>query len=51
MSSPFDFAAHIAQQRRWSEKTFGPGPRLDALLEHLRRELIEVKANPTDVSE
>lgn len=38
-------------QREWSAATFGPGTRLAGILDHLRKELREVEANPTDVEE
>lgn len=41
----------IEQQRRWSNHTFGPGPRTKGVLEHLRRELVEVEAAPSDAAE
>jgi hypothetical protein len=44
-------AAHLANQRRWSEQTFGPGTRLFGVLDHIRKELKEIEENPTDVEE
>lgn len=44
-------AAHLARQREWSERTFGPGTRLLGVLDHIRKELEEVEADPTDVEE
>lgn len=46
-----ELSSLIADQRQWSEVTFGPGPRLDGLLDHIGKELDEIRANPTDVSE
>ena len=46
-----NLVAHIRRQREFSEKTFGPGTRTGAVLEHTRKELDEVKANPCDLSE
>lgn len=43
--------AILARQREWSAETFGPGTRLRGVLDHIRKELREVEANPTDVSE
>ena len=43
-------AAHIAHQRRWSSQTFGPGLRL-GVIDHLRKELVEIEADPTDLDE
>lgn len=42
---------HLAAQRAWSLQTFGPGERLDGVLDHLAKELVEVRANPEDVTE
>lgn len=44
-------ADHLEQQRQWSSETFGPGQRLQGVLEHIRQELVEVEAAPEDVSE
>jgi hypothetical protein len=47
----FDFLAHLQRQRAWSEKTFGPGERTEGVIDHIRKELTEIEANPADVSE
>lgn len=44
-------AQHIRDQREWSDATFGPGPRLLGVIDHIRLELAEVQADPTDASE
>ncbi|MFY1686471.1 dATP/dGTP pyrophosphohydrolase domain-containing protein [Plantactinospora sp. WMMB782] len=44
-------AAHLARQRAFSERTFGPGPRTVGVLDHIRKELAEIEADPTDVGE
>lgn len=44
-------AAHFERQREWSAHTFGPGPRVKGVTAHIRKELDEVEADPTDVSE
>lgn len=44
-------AAHLERQRAWSMATFGPGTRLLGVLDHIRKELTEIEADPTDVSE
>ena len=44
-------AAHIYKQKRWSEKTFGLGPRTKGVLDHIRKELLEIEAEPLDLSE
>lgn len=47
----FDLTAYIDRQRKWSTHTFGPGPRLKGILEHIRRELKEIEESPGDVTE
>ena len=47
----FDLYAHLTQQRAWSERTFGPGERTAGVLDHIRKELGEIEADPADVSE
>ncbi|MCU1592444.1 MAG: hypothetical protein JWP11_3700 [Frankiales bacterium] len=44
-------AEHLAHQREWSERTFGPGPRTKGVLDHIRKELAEIEADPSDVTE
>lgn len=44
-------AAHLERQRQWSEQTFGPGSRLLGVLDHIRKELVEIEQDPTDVEE
>jgi hypothetical protein len=43
--------AHIAHQRQWSFQTFGPGPRTKGVIDHIRKELLEIEADPTDLAE
>jgi len=42
---------HITRQRRFSRRTFGPGQRTAGVLAHIRKELLEIEADPTDISE
>jgi hypothetical protein len=44
-------AAHLVRQRVFSERTFGPGPRTLGVIDHIRKELIEIEADPTDLGE
>lgn len=44
-------ADHLAAQRLWSTRTFGPGTRLKGVLAHIRKELQEIEDDPTDVDE
>ena len=48
---PFDLIAHLKRQREFSLKTFGPGPRTKGVVDHIRKELVEIEANPGDISE
>lgn len=50
-AEPFDLVAHLERQRAWSAKTFGPGERTAGVLDHIRKELLEVEADPSDVKE
>jgi hypothetical protein len=47
----FDFIAYQQSQIRWSERTFGPGSRSKGIIDHIRKELAEIEANPDDISE
>jgi hypothetical protein len=47
----FDFHAHLARQAAFSLKTFGPGPRTVGVCDHIRKELLEIEADPLDLGE
>jgi hypothetical protein len=47
----FDFTEHLKRQRVFSEKTFGPGTRAKGIVDHIRKELVEIEADPGDVKE
>lgn len=47
----FDLVDFIHEQREFSLKTFGPGARTAGVIDHIRRELVEIEAAPDDVSE
>lgn len=42
---------HIRRQRDWSIDTFGPGPRTKGVIDHIRKELIEIENDPYDLKE
>ncbi len=42
---------HLRRQKEWSLKTFGDGFRLDGVIDHIKKELIEIKDCPQDVEE
>jgi Protein of unknown function (DUF550) len=50
-TSGFDLVAHLYRQRDFSARTFGPGARTEGVLNHIRKELVEVEAAPSDVTE
>lgn len=47
----FDFRAHLQRQREFSERTFGPGTRTSGVIDHIRKELREIEADPSDITE
>ena len=47
----FDLVAHLKRQTAFSRATFGPGPRTEGVLDHIRKELSEIEADPTDIME
>ena len=49
--SRFDFEFHLYRQRKWSHETFGPGDRAKGVIDHIRKELLEIEADPKDLKE
>lgn len=47
----FDLIAHLERQRVFSLRTFGPGPRTQGVLHHIRSELREIARAPADLEE
>ena len=47
----FNLFQHLIRQQKWSEKTFGPGPRPYGICNHIRKELREIEEFPNDLSE
>ncbi len=47
----FDFHAHLARQAKFSAETFGPGMRTAGVCDHIRKELKEIEADPSDLAE
>lgn len=47
----FDLVRHLHRQREFSYRTFGPGPRVKGVIEHIRKELIEIEAAPLELEE
>lgn len=48
---PFLLHEHIARMVKFSSATFGPGPRSKGMVDHIRKELVEIEADPLDVKE
>jgi hypothetical protein len=46
-----DLIEHLYRQKMFSEKAFGPGPRTKGILDHIRKELVEIENNHDDVEE
>ena len=46
-----DLEIHLQRQQKFSESTFGPGERTAGILNHIRKELDEVEAQPGDIEE
>lgn len=44
-------ARSIDDTRTWSDETFGPGARTKGVIDHIRKELNEIEAEPDDISE
>ncbi|WP_263147765.1 DUF550 domain-containing protein [Pseudomonas sp. RIT-PI-AD] len=51
VSDNFRLEHHLLRQRDFSERTFGPGPRVAGVLDHIRKELLEIEENPGDLTE
>lgn len=47
----YDLVEHLERQQDFSLRTFGPGMRTAGLIDHIQKELTEIKANPIDVTE
>jgi len=47
----FDFTSHLSRQAEWSARTFGPGSRAAGVVDHIRKELTEIEADPGDLKE
>jgi hypothetical protein len=42
---------HLHNQIDFSKETFGPGARVEGITDHIKKELVEVQKNPTDLEE
>lgn len=43
--------AYYARQIEWSKNTFGPSLRTKGVCDHIRKELVEIEADPHDLNE
>ena len=46
-----DLERHLERQSAWSRATFGPGHRTGGVIDHIRKELVEIEEAPLDLSE
>jgi len=46
-----DLEKYINQQIKFSTKTFGPGQRDEGIIDHIKKELKEIKESPGDLEE
>ena len=51
VETPWLLVEHLHRQKAFSEKTFGPGPRTIGVVDHIRKELREIEADPANVME
>lgn len=51
MPLQFDLAAHLRRQAAFSERTFGPGKRVEGVCDHIRKELVEVEQSGGSLAE
>lgn len=47
----FDLVAHLRRQAAFSDRTFGPGKRVDGVCDHIRKELVEVQQSGGSLAE
>ncbi len=47
----FDLVSYITRQREWSGRTFGAGKRTGGIIEHITKEIAEIKTDPSDPME
>lgn len=50
-SQTFDLIQHLWRQRQFSFDTFGPGQRTAGVVDHIEKELREIRARPGDLEE
>lgn len=48
---PLDLLEFFDRRAEWSAQTFGPGDRTQGVVAHIRKELLEIEAEPSDLEE
>ena len=51
MTTIFDFEKHLQQQKEFSAKTFGPNFNHMGIIDHIKKELVEIETDPHDLIE
>lgn len=51
MGEVIDAVSIVTRQREFSSKTYGPGAHTEGIIDHIQKELEEIKADPTDLEE
>lgn len=46
-----NLASYLREQIEFSERTYGPGERTEGVIDHIKKELEEVKQDPSDLEE
>jgi hypothetical protein len=47
----WDLIKYIELHREFSDRTFGPGKKTESIIDHIKKELIEIHLKPTDLEE
>lgn len=47
----FSLWTYISSQIAWSSKTFGPPRGTKGVIDHIKKEVLEVESNPSDITE
>lgn len=48
--STFDLVQYLRRQKRFSQKTFGPGDRSAGIIDHIKKELVEIEQCPKNMA-
>jgi len=46
-----ELTKHLYRMKAFSRKTFGPGERTKGIIDHIKKELVEIEEAPFDLSE